>query len=144
MDVERFVEEFPTLFHLTNGEDYQGIKQEGLQPEMSPHYDVYFSGYRGHALNYEHRLDDRQYDEYVLISVPTRSLDPDHLEPDDVDLPEIAEDRGVDKPPEFLSPYKSMKWSGQIKYTAPIEPSLITVEDRDELRRTKRRTADDS
>lgn len=129
--VKRILEARETyLYHLTESTRLASIRQHGLDPNFSKGYhSIYLSHDPIHAENYDNHLGDWTGSP-VLLRVPTASLDPSKLGPDDVDLPEMIDQDDWREWSDF-DWQESLELSGQCTYDGAIPPKVIEVRTND-------------
>ena len=113
----------PHLFHMAPLHALASLQERGLDPASSrePAFRdraVYLAADAGHARAYEDHHGDWP-EGGILLRVAWSDLDPAHLAPDDVDLPDLEADW------EDLSAAESLSSSGQCRCLVVIPPTAI-------------------
>lgn len=112
------------LYHATAASRLPSIKRKGLSPEEAGRW-IYLAADEGHAAGYAAFFPGKPV---ALLEVDVTKLDPDLLGPDDMDLPDLLDQRGEDP-----HDWKNYDWrdslaiSGQATYDGVIPPEAVKV-----------------
>lgn len=117
-----------SLYHVTDSSRLPSIMQIGLDPSKSREVAyrqrlIYLSADPGHAGAYADHHGDWT-GRPVMLRINVADLDHNLLGPDDVDLPDILDDRDW----RDVTWQQSLRLSGQCTYAGIIPPSVIHVE----------------
>lgn len=111
------------LYHTTLASNLKSIKRHGLSPSMARRSAyVFLAAGEGQSAAYEAWYPGKKV---VLLRIDVSKLDEGLLGPDDMDLPDILDQRGDDRHFEDVGWLESLELSGQATYKGVIAPAAI-------------------